>query len=327
VATDDSTKSDVLHLIYNYVSSVVSMAARYPSTAETTNYARLSRLVVDVCADALRHLLNKQLSPIQLGVEITNNKQLLWPRLNPDQRQQFYPPPGTLPLIQPSQFDISLIYILLRNITKLPQPSNGWGKPPPSIAPGQPLTDEVERIRTCRNTIYGHVANTAVSNADFIRHWADIAAVLGHLDQAWGTQFHRDAQLLKVECMDPGMEQRYMGQFHALCLSDKQTEQDLQATKQDLQATTQDLQAIKQDHQTTKHDLQATKQNLRATKQNLQTIQGHVNTLSQSDQERKQDLQAVQGQVNTLSLSDHQTKQDLHAVHGTYSVTVCIIFN
>jgi hypothetical protein len=272
------------------------MAARYPATPESTNYARLCRLVVDICTDALRHLLNSQLTLAQLGVAITSNKQLLWSRLNPDQRLQFYPPPGTPQVVQPSEFDISLLYILLRNVcTKLPPPTNGWGSLPPVIAVGLRFTDEVERIRTCRNTIYGHVTKAAVSKADFNRYWTDIDAVLGRLDQAWSTQFHQDAQKLKVECMDPEMELCYMGQFHALCLSDQQTQQGLQAVQG--QVNTLCL----SDQQ---------------TQQGLQAVQCQVNTLSLSDQQTQQDLQAVQGQVNTLCLSDQQTQQRIQAVEG-----------
>jgi hypothetical protein len=208
------------------------MAARYPSTPESTNYARLCRLVVDICTDALRHLFNSQLTLAQLRAEITSKKKLLSPRLNPDQRLQFYPPPGTPQVVQPSEFDISLLYILLRNVcARLPPPTNGWGNPTPVIAVGLRLTDEVERIRISRNTIYGHVTKAVVSNADFNQYWTDIDAVLGRLDQAWSTQFHQDAQNLKVECMDPEMELRYMGQFHTLCLSDQQTQQGLQAVQ------------------------------------------------------------------------------------------------
>jgi hypothetical protein len=209
------------------------MASSYPSTPETTNYARLCRLVVDVCTDVLRHMIHTQFTPAQLGLEINNNKHKL--KLNPPQRQLLY---GTGPGAHPGgansdQFDISLLYVLLRSLCSgIGTPTHGWGKQPPStIVPSQPLADEVERIRISRNTIYGHVTQTAVSHADFGLYWADIDAVLGRLDQLWGTQFQQHGQQLKLECMDPEMEQRCMGQFHVLCLSEQQTRQRIQVVE------------------------------------------------------------------------------------------------
>jgi hypothetical protein len=207
------------------------MAARFGSTPETTNYARLCRLVVDVGTEVLRHLVITQLTPVQLGADIVTNRHILRPILNPDQRQRLYGP-GTNPGV--SQFDISLLYILIRNLCpRIGPPTYGWGKPPPPVVPGQPvpLADEVERIRTSRNTIYGHVTRTAVSTADFGLYWADIDAVLARLDRLWGTQFQQHGQNLKVECMDPEMVQRYMSQFHILCVSDQQTRTRIQAVE------------------------------------------------------------------------------------------------
>jgi hypothetical protein len=251
------------------------MASGYRSTPETTNYARLCRLVVDIGTDVLRHLINTQLNHAQLGVGIINNKNKLWPILNHDQRQLLYGPGANPGGLTAGQFDISLLYILLRNLCpRIGTPTNGWGHPPPAIAPGQPLADEVERIRTSRNTIYGHVTHTAVSNADFSRYWADIDAVLGRLDQAWGTQFLQHAQQLKVEGMDPQMEQGYARQFHVLCLKDQQTQHRVQALDGQV------------------HTLSLSDQQ---TQQRVQALDGQVHTLSLSDQQTQHRLQVVEG--------------------------------
>ena len=98
------------------------------STKETTNYARLCRLLVDVGAQALRDRLDAIHAPANLHEVLANNETVLqslrkrkvinatqWGKLFPVFRSK----------VSSRDFDITLLIVLLRNLFKLHSPING----------------------------------------------------------------------------------------------------------------------------------------------------------------------------------------------------------
>ena len=76
-------------------------------------------------------------------------------------------------------FDISLLYKLLRNICKLPPPTNGWGKDPDPTDHSKQA--DYERVRILRNEYPGHAGKTAVDNRYFESNWKSLRDVLCRL--------------------------------------------------------------------------------------------------------------------------------------------------
>ncbi|XP_021339957.1 uncharacterized protein LOC110441184, partial [Mizuhopecten yessoensis] len=145
-------------------------AAKYQSSKETTNFARICRLVIDVIPDLLRDLLITRLPPSGLAHVLTNLKgQVI--SMNKQQKKILYPQGG---LFQGSvkDLDTSLLYILLRNLGNISPHQNGWGNVP-DIA-DRSLSANIDRLREQRNEAYAHAPNASLSDGDFQTRWGII---------------------------------------------------------------------------------------------------------------------------------------------------------
>ena len=87
---------------------------------------------------------------------------------------KLYPPGGAAP--DSKTFDITLLFVLLRNICDLTAPATGWDALPPAADVSREAN--LARIKYYRNQVYGHVTSTGVSKADFERYWNDISGAL-----------------------------------------------------------------------------------------------------------------------------------------------------
>ena len=181
----------------------------YPSTKETTNYARLCRLLVDVGSDVLRETFEKKRSTGNLDRVLSSpsvHKLLLSLKkkevLNAQQWRQLYPKKKSS--VSSKNFDITLLMILLRNICGLDRPATGWDKLPP--AADTTLEADIVRIKYYRNTVYAHASQASVEDAKFNQHWKDIQDALVRLG---GAGYQSVIDDLKKKCMDTDLEEHY----------------------------------------------------------------------------------------------------------------------
>ena len=182
-------------------------SASFSSTKETTNYARLCRLLVDVGSCVLRDTFDKIHPPSTLHTNLkTHHSTLLVLRkrrvLNPTQWGKLYPAiPASL---SSRDFDITLLTVLLRNICGLSSPATGWDALPPvtDLSTGA----DIARVKYFRNTVYGHAEQASVDDATFNAYWQDIRDALVRLG---GTKYEVPIDDLKDECMDPEIEEHY----------------------------------------------------------------------------------------------------------------------
>ena len=177
------------------------------STKETTNYARLCRLLIEVGSEALREIFDKIHRPGSLHTALMNHKatlQSLRSRniLNPIQWGVLYPAiPSS---VSAKNFDITLLVILLRNMCGLSPPATGWDAYPPEA--DNSCQADIVRLRHFRNTIYGHAERASVDDKTFKDHWRDIRDVLLRLG---GACFGVAITQLETECMDPCIEEHF----------------------------------------------------------------------------------------------------------------------
>ena len=182
----------------------------FPSTKETTNYARLCRLLVDVSAHILRETFEKRrptgdlnavlLSPLVHAVLQSLRKKRI---LNPSQWVQLYPK-TIKSAVSSKNFDITLLMVLLRNICGLVRPATGWDTLPP--ATDTTLEADIVRIKCYRNTVYGHASQASVDDPTFNQCWKDIQDALVRLG---GAGYQSTIDDLKKECIDPDFEENY----------------------------------------------------------------------------------------------------------------------
>ena len=178
------------------------------STKETTNYARLCRLLVDIGTQALRDTLNSLHPPANLYTVLAANKPTLQSLrakriINPTQWGKLFPAiPNS---VSTHSFDTTLLMILLRNLCGFTAPLTGWDAMPA-------VTDlsreaDIARVKYFRNTVYGHAENASVDDVKFNEYWCDIRDTLVRLG---GVSYKAAIDDLRNECMDPEVEDHYM---------------------------------------------------------------------------------------------------------------------
>ena len=190
---------------FTLMASVPTLA---PSTKETTNYARLCRLLVDGGTKALRNTFDRLHSPANLfnvlkagSAEHSTLQSLKRKRIiNATQWGKLYPSPPSS--VTSEDFDITLLMVLLRNICGLTAPSTGWDSLPP--ASDTSVEANIARVKYYRNSVYGHASQASVENPTFNSLWQGVSAALVVLgvDAAAITK-------LKTETMDPDTEKHY----------------------------------------------------------------------------------------------------------------------
>ena len=190
---------------------MASAAPTFHSTKETANYARLCRLLADVGAHALRKTFDSKrptgnldtvlsTSPSHAILQTLRKKKVL----NPTQWGKLYP--AIRSTVSSTNFDITLLMVLLRNICTLVPPATGWD----SLPAATDLSPEADivRIKYYRNTVYGHASEASVDDTTFSQYWKDIQDALVRLG---GTCYQGAINDLKTECMDPDFEEHYQG--------------------------------------------------------------------------------------------------------------------
>ena len=187
---------------------MASVAPTASSTKETTNYARLCRLLVDIGTQALRDTLNSLHPPANLYTVLAANKPTLQSLrakriINPTQWGKLFPAiPNS---VSTHSFDTTLLMILLRNLCGFTAPLTGWDAMPA-------VTDlsreaDIARVKYFRNTVYGHAENASVDDVKFNDYWCDIRDTLVRLG---GVSYKAAIDDLRNECMDPEVEDHYM---------------------------------------------------------------------------------------------------------------------
>ena len=183
------------------------MATAAASTKETTNYARLCRLFVDIGIQTLRDKFNGIHSPASLQAVLAANKPMLQSLrarkiINPTQWGKLFP---VIPSsVSSASFNITLLMVLFRNICGLAACVSGWDALPPStdISPEA----DIARVKYYRNTVYIHAEHASVDDATFNKYWSKIRDTLVRLG---GVAYKTAVDNLETDCMDPGIEEHY----------------------------------------------------------------------------------------------------------------------
>ncbi|KAL3889765.1 hypothetical protein ACJMK2_002093, partial [Sinanodonta woodiana] len=181
-----------------------------PIMQEHMNHARLNVALVTVCTNALREILLTHVPKSHANIyqairakkaDLINKTQIRRGQrqnalLLPDQLQVVFSDPRGRYVASVDQFDISVLYILIRHVSTVSASLMDWGNDPIE----HPFRDRclgasVERIRIYRNKI-SHSMDGKLSQHDFDDYWNKIDAVLDDIEQALGRQGFR-AQLEK----------------------------------------------------------------------------------------------------------------------------------
>ena len=263
------------------------------SSVEKTNGNKLSRLLIDGGTTVLRDIFDYYHPPANLAANLRSRRIFsiltnLWDKgiLNDSQWDKLFPPRGRGPP-NSKNFDITLLFLLLRNICRLHPPRSGWDKMPP--VSDTSFEANLVRIKYYRNDLYGHVTKTDILTRDFDVKWREVSSVLVSL----GLNQSKVERLKTEPC----------GQDYISAVTEwMKNDEEIQFQLKDLLTKQQQmLQTLQEDHRT----LHGTRRKVRK----MQHTQKEASNLQQKDHKTLQDTHQKVSRVE-------QTLQDTHQAVG-----------
>ena len=220
----------------------MATAADASSVLQTTpgkrNFQRLTRLLIAGGTSVLRDVFDSIHLPSGLPTVLSIRgvrDQLRGARLTPPQWDCLYPAPGLCG--KSSDFDITLLFCLLRQICNLPQPPLGWHKLP--AAADQTRSADLARVKFYRNTVYGHVSGAMeISDDQFNDLWDEISEALIRLANSIsvvkGLEWQQAIAKLQSDPLTPEDEQN-LQELKEWYRSDYETKEMVERVYQEMQ--------------------------------------------------------------------------------------------
>ena len=284
-------------------------------TKEATNFARVSRLLVDGGASILRGVFDGLIHPpVTLQSFLVANYPTLKKLkdrsiLNPTQWLLLFPPPPAL--ADSSKFDITLLALLLRNFCGLHPPTKGWNELPP--ATDLAVEDDICRIKCYRNTM-GHASRALLTDVEFTDMWTNIRDAFvrlggnaAEIDEFKNAYIDRDAERCIETLRQWCLHEKSVEKVEELC----QGVEDVKGTVENVQGTVENVQGTVENVQGTVENVQGTVENVQGTVENVQgtveNVQGTVENVKGTVEEMKGTLKEVQDQLQELSVKTAST--------------------
>ncbi|KAL9974446.1 hypothetical protein ACROYT_G011477 [Oculina patagonica] len=163
------------------------------STRGKENFQRLARLLISGGTTLLREVFDQICPPSNLPKILKSpatEKQLKSAKLTKPQWDCLYPSPGVYG--NSKDFDVTLLFRLLRTICYLSPPTTGWDALPATTDHSLPA--DLARVKYYRNSVYGHVSqNMEVTDDEFPQLWQEIrealVAIAGQISPAKKTEW------------------------------------------------------------------------------------------------------------------------------------------
>ncbi|XP_063447976.1 uncharacterized protein LOC134727525 [Mytilus trossulus] len=177
------------------------------TASSITNYARLGLATQNELPDILRELLLIKEPPHLLEVHLNINS-----FLSRNLRAHEWNIIRSVRTSQYKEFDVPLMYKLIRNLNLVPCPTQGWDNQTPPSLTEITVGDDIERIRRIRNEIV-HRGNTNVLGhelADYFSSFKDIAKRLEVTLMLSNRKFVSKMENVETCCIDKDTEQHYI---------------------------------------------------------------------------------------------------------------------
>ena len=197
---------------------------------EQTYFARLCRCVLDVSGHISRDILMKQMPPKQLEFNVKSMN-----KLTRDQKK----------IVRNVAFvgdyrecDITAMYTILRNYCpNLPPPANGWSSVPSGVSTS--ISDDIERIRSLRNEVYGHTASASISEAGYKRHMQMLRELCNRMDiihsdyliKSGNVLYEEELESIETCCMDVEFYEKYTQEIQKMYIQEKEIKAELENIK------------------------------------------------------------------------------------------------
>ncbi|VDI46031.1 Hypothetical predicted protein, partial [Mytilus galloprovincialis] len=182
------------------------------------SYLKIVCLLQDVAKNVLVGVLKRRLPGANFGNTLNGMKTRLLPFLNSDQEQLVYPD-GLTYTGDLTDMDISLLYIILRNLGTICQHQNGWGKVPEEH--DHSISANMDRIRIAKNVIVSHLPKCSLDYAEFNKLWETIRRCCIKLG---GEQYGEEIDTLLTSTFNSDVEQQLSEKLKNLKETDLQNE-------------------------------------------------------------------------------------------------------
>ena len=181
----------------------------YPCTKETSNYAQLCRLLVEVGSHVLRKIFDRVCPPENLQAVLTNpTNHAKLQKLQKERVLSIIQWEKLYPVVKRSvfsgDFDSSLLLLLLRNIFGVTLPASGWNNLPPR-SDTSPEADII-RIKFFRDRVFSYATNASVDDPTFSLYWNNIKDTFLRIG---GTCYEEVIDDPTLHCMDADLEEHY----------------------------------------------------------------------------------------------------------------------
>ena len=301
------------------------------SSVEKTNGNKISRLLIDGGTTVLRNIFDYYHPPANLAASLSSR--YIHPILtrlrhrnilNGVQWDKLFPPPGGGPP-NSINFDITLLFLLLRNICSLHPPLSGWDRMPP--VSDTSFEANLARIKYYRNVLYGHVTTTGIQTPVFDVKWHEISSVLVSLGLSQSevdrlkrepcgedyvsavTEWMRNDEEIKFQLKDVLCKQQQV----------LQTQQEDQRTLNDTHIIVGKVQQMQAEASKLQQEDHKTLQDTNQTLSQVQQTQLEAIKLQQEDHRTLQDtnqtvrkVEQTQLVASKLQQEGHRTLQDTH---------------
>ena len=149
------------------------------ATQDETNFARVSIMILDVSTGVLRDILKSEISPQNLATTVANWDQRFRKKINLNSHQE-----NLIQLASSSnsyeEFDMTLCYLLIRNVCPHLKPTAKWGAPP--AVQDVSVGDDLERLRLFRNKVFGHTSSASIPINEYNTFVNDMLVVMPRFD-------------------------------------------------------------------------------------------------------------------------------------------------
>ncbi|CAG2185869.1 unnamed protein product [Mytilus edulis] len=176
-----------------------------------------------------------RLSSANFGYAFKRMKNRILPQLNDHGRHLLYPNGGSY-RGDLSDLDISLIYIILRNMNTIAPQLNGWGNMPKDR--DRSLSANIDRIRIFKNEYVSHCSNMSLDQQDYLQTWQEIRKCIIEIG---GDNYMMKIDSLLTTEINPVMETELCNTIRRLKEADRQHELTYNRFKEDLNEIKQHL--------------------------------------------------------------------------------------
>ncbi|XP_062612400.1 uncharacterized protein LOC134274161 [Saccostrea cucullata] len=161
--------------------------------ADRSRFAKLGMATNDVLNQAYRDVLEWEIHPSLLYNKVKTSS--IYKTLRSDQEDLLKRAINSGYM----NFDISLIYMLIRNIcSKIPKPTKGkWGGNSLPTAGEIRVGDDVERIRIIRNSLTAHVSSASTPQTEFDDTWLMMSDICQRLENFTKKKYSDNLNLIK----------------------------------------------------------------------------------------------------------------------------------